>query len=258
MRKSSNEVSGSKDVSGVRLVGFMLFAKNLTEEITIVTESANQAEQLAALQRRLERIEDHHAIERLQNQYGFYLDNRMWLEVSELFCDENSSLEIGQRGSYIGKARIYRFLSEVLGQGRWGLLKDEIINHIQLQMVITLAPDGQSAEMRSRALVQGNSPPGSGKMLMAEGVYENQYIKIDGVWKIKRVWWVPTFYFEVAGFDGAVFDSGPESASFPPDIPAPPRDGALGRRFLPFHYLHPFTGAEVASPSGAPNPKRKI
>ncbi len=230
---------------------------NIAEEITVVTENANILAQIADIQLRLGLIEDHQEIERLQNQYGFYLDNRMWREVSELFCDDKPSLEIGQRGSYVGKERVYRFLSEVLGQGRWGLLKDEIINHIQLQMVITVASDRQSAEMRSRALVQGNSPPGSGKMLLAEGVYENEYVKVADIWKIKRVWWVPTFYFEVAGFDGAVFDSGPESTSFPPDIPAPPRDAGLGRRFLPFHYLHPFTGAEVASPSGAPNPKRK-
>ena len=204
---------------------------------------------LEALEHRLGLVEDRDAIERLQYQYGFYLDNRMWDEVAGTFCDDAPSVEIGRRGKYIGKDRILRFFYEVLGGGRWGLLQDEIINHIQLQMVTTVADDRLSAQSRSRALVQGNSPPGSGRMMLSEGLYENSYVREDGVWKIKSVWWVPTYYFEVAGFDAAVFDSGPESTAFPPDQPSPPRDEALGRRFLPFHYDHPFTGAHVPSPS---------
>lgn len=198
---------------------------------------------------RLSALEDRAAIEQLQNQYGFYLDNRMWEEVADLFCEDAPSIEIGQRGNYIGKDRVLLCLREVLGGGRWGLEKDEIINHIQLQMVITLADDRQSAKARSRALVQGNSPPGSGKMLLSEGIYENEYLRENGIWKLKRVWWVPTYYFQVAGFESAAFDSAPESEEFPPDEPSFPRDEDLGRRFIPFHYSHPFTGAAVPSPS---------
>lgn len=201
------------------------------------------------IENRLGLIEDREAIERIQYQYGFYLDNRMWDEVAALFSDESPSIEIGQRGNYIGKERVHRFLRDVLGGGRWGLLKDEIINHIQLQLVTTIADDRLTAKCRSRALVQGNSPPGSGKMLLSEGLYENDYVKEAGIWKIKRIWWVPTYYFEVAGFENAVFDSGPENKDFPPDHPSSPRDEALGRRFLPFHYAHPFTGEAVPAPS---------
>lgn len=206
---------------------------------------------LAAIDYRVGLIEDRQAIERLQYQYGYYLDNRMWEEIVETFCDNEPSIEIGQRGSYIGKPRILKFMRDVLGGGRWGLLKDEIINHIQLQLVTTVAEDRMSAKCRSRALVQGNSPPGSGKMMLAEGIYENEYVKEAGIWKIKRIWWVPTYYFEVAGFENAAFDSGPESTEFPPDCPSAPCDEALGRRFLPFHYSHPLTGAFVPAPSTA-------
>jgi SnoaL-like domain len=204
---------------------------------------------VVAFEARLAAVEDNLAITRLQNQYGYYIDNRMWRELADLFTDDAPEMEIGQRGAYVGKDRIHIFLHDVLGQGRWGLLKDEIIHHIQLQMVITVAGDRRTAKARSRALVHGNSPPGSGKMLMAEGLYENDYVREDGAWKIKRLWWVPTYYFEVAGFDAAVFDSGPPSSDFPPDAPSFPRDEALGRRFPPFHYDHPMTGKRVSSPS---------
>jgi hypothetical protein len=204
---------------------------------------------LQTLEARLARSEDRQEIERLQYMYGFYIDNRLWAEMADLFCAHEPSIEIGRRGRYVGKARVLRFLVEVLGGGRSGLLKNEVINHLQLQPVITLAEDGRSARMRSRAVVQGNSPPGSSKMLWAEGIYENEYVKEDGHWKIKHLGWVPTFYVEMPGFDSAVFQSGPASDAFPPDQSSAPVDEALGRSFLPFHYRHPFTGAQVSSPS---------
>ena len=142
-----------------------------------------------------------------------------------------------------------KLTSDVLGGGRWGLQKDEIINHVQLQMVITVTDDRRSAKARSRAIVMGNSPPGSGKMLLAEGLYENIYVRESGVWMIKRIWWVPTFYFQIAGFENAAFDSAPESEEYPPDQHSGPVDEALGRRFLPFHYRPPFTGRAIPSPS---------
>jgi len=203
---------------------------------------------IAALEHRLGLVEDREAIERLQCQYGFYLDNRMWQEVGDLFAGHDASIEIGRRGNYVGKERIHRFLHDVLGQGRWGLLKDEIINHIQLQMVTTVAPDRLTAKTRSRAIVQGNSPPGTGSLLWAEGIYENEYVKEAGVWKIKRLWWVPTFYVQMVGMDKAAFQSAPVSEAFPPDGPSAPQDAALGRSFIPFHYVHPTTGAVVPSP----------
>jgi hypothetical protein len=212
-------------------------------------------DRVAVLEHRLALVEDRQSIERLQNQYGYYIDNRMWREMADLFCDDRPSIEIGQRGSYVGKERIHRFLQDVLGSGRWGLLENEIIHHIQLQMVVSVADDRLTAAARCRALVQGNSPPGSGKMLLAEGIYENSYVRENETWKIERLWWVPTYYFQVAGFENAVFDSGPPSKDFPPDTPSGPRDAKLGRRFIPFHYDHPMTGLSVPSPSGTPQPK---
>jgi hypothetical protein len=214
-----------------------------------MTDIDELGRRLDALERRVALAEDRQEIERLQYIYGYYIDNRMWDEMAELFCEQEPSIEIGRRGRYVGKTRVLRFLTEVLGGGRWGLEPNEIINHMQLQPVISVADDGCSARMRSRAVVQGSSPPGGDKMLWAEGVYENEYVKEGGRWKIKHLGWVPTFYVEIAGFDRAFFQSGPASDVFPPDRPSAPPDDALGRSFLPFHYRHPFTGERVPAPT---------
>jgi hypothetical protein len=203
---------------------------------------------IGQLEARLQVLEDEREIARIQNIYGFYLDNRMWREIADLFA-EDGEIEIGRRGAYRGRERVHRFLEEVLGQGRWGLAREEIINHVQLQMVITVAPDGGAAKMRSRALIQGNSPPGQTRMLLAEGLYENDYVRQDGRWMIQRLWWAPTFYFTVPGFETAVFESGPVSQDFPPDSPPRGKHPRLGRDFPPFHYDHPITGAPARIPA---------
>ena len=68
----------------------------------------------------------------------------------------------------------------MLGEGRWGLLKDEVINHVQQQLVIDVAPDRSVAQARARAQVQGNSPPTTPTFLLADGIYENTYVREHG------------------------------------------------------------------------------
>jgi hypothetical protein len=84
--------------------------------------------------------------------------------------------------------------------------------------------------------------------MWAEGIYENDYVKEDSAWKIERLWWVPTFYTQMDGFDKAVFQAGPECTDFPPDAQSQPQEPALGRSFPSFHYRHPFTGEDVPAP----------
>ena len=201
---------------------------------------------LEAMEARLGVLEDKEEIGRLQRIYGYYIDNRMWREMADLFADEGASMEIGRRGRYLGKARIHRFLEDVLGQGRWGLTRNEIINHMQHQLVISVDPDRRHAQARARAVVQIGPPEGGDLMTWAEGLYENTYVREDGKWKIQRFWWTPTFYVSFPGYESVQFQSGPASESFPPDEPSHPPDERIGRGFPPFHYPHPITGRAVS------------
>ncbi|GAA0267097.1 hypothetical protein GCM10009127_03410 [Alteraurantiacibacter aestuarii] len=209
---------------------------------------AQQADELARTRHQLGLLEDRAEIERLQYAYGYFIDNRMFREMADLFCDEGAWIEIGQRGRYLGKERIHAFLLRVLGDGRWGLAKDEVINHVQQQPIITIADDRQSAKSRARAQVQGNSPPDTPHFLLADGIYENEYVREDGQWKIRGIGVTMTFY---AALERAKiwFPSAPPSEDMPPDSPSLPVVEALGRQFNPWHFTHPVKGYKLAIPA---------
>ena len=211
---------------------------------------AAQDEQIARLTTALARQEDIEAIERLQYAYGYFMDNRMFDEMVDLFADAGAWMEIGRRGRYFGKERIYRFLLDVLGDGRWGLLRDEVINHVQMQPVITLGIDRLTARSRARAQVQGNSPPTTEHFLLAEGIYENEYVREGGVWKIRSLC-VAMTYYTLLPREKIWFHSAPESAAFPPDQPSLPDDPELGRQFAAWHFTHPVKGYALRIPASA-------
>lgn len=220
----------------------------MTDMAGLAEEVGRLREELAHTRHRLALLEDRNEIERLQYAYGYFIDNRMFREMTDLFSDEGAWIEIGQRGRYHGKARIHRFLHQVLGEGRWGLLRDEVINHVQQQPIITIADDRERAWSRARAQVQGNSPPDTPHFLLADGIYENEYVREGGRWKIRGLTVTMTFY---AALERARiwFPSAPPSEAFPPDAPSQPVDERLGRQFNPWHFAHPITGEPLPVPA---------
>ncbi len=224
---------------------------NANSSIEIMQQELAALRTLVAQQGlRLTALEDCAAIERLQYMYGYFMDNRMFDEMVDLFTDNDPWMEIGQRGRYVAKARIGEFLLTVLGGGRWGLLRNEVINHVQMQPIITLAADGQSAKARLRAQIHGNSPPTTGHFLFAEGVYENEYVKEDGVWKIKGLAVAMTFYATLER-EKIWFPSAPPSETMPPDLPSMAVEPGLGRQFVPWHFAHPIAGYPLKIPASA-------
>lgn len=214
----------------------------LEEEIRTLKEAVAQlAHQVGVLQ-------DQAEIERLQYAYGFFIDNRMFREMADLFADEGAWIEIGGRGRYYGKERVYQFLHEVLGEGRWGLARDEVINHVQQQLLISVDPDRQHARARARAEVQGNSPPGTPHLLLADGIYENEYVREGGKWKILGITVAMTFYAAVER-EKVWFSSAPPSTVIPPDAPSQPVVEALGRQFNRWHFRHPIEDYVLATPT---------
>ena len=146
------------------------------------------------LEKRVQAIEDQLAIDRLEKIFGYYLDNDQMQKVVDLFSDNCESIEIGDRGVFKGKAGIRKFFFDYLGEGKPGdhndIVPGRMAIHMQLQSVITVNPDGKTANgrftlimMQARPIVKG----GKSRSILGHGVYENEFIKEDGIWKFKKV-----------------------------------------------------------------------
>jgi len=191
--------------------------------------------EVEGLKKALASLRDESEIRQLQYRYGYYDEFYQWDRLLDLFADGDCSVEIGARGKYIGKERVGRFYREIIAENRTQLSKNQIYNHLQLQMVITVAPDGMHANGRSRALILGSRGEGT-SLVLAEGVYENTFIKQAGTWKIQHMYWAPTFYAKITGIESLAFSGAPASTTFPPDEPARTPDPGVGRVLVGYHY----------------------
>ncbi len=54
------------------------------------------------LDTKLREVDDIEEIEKLQRIYGYYLDNRLSQEIVDLFSDDTESVEVANRGVYLG------------------------------------------------------------------------------------------------------------------------------------------------------------
>lgn len=191
-------------------------------------------EQLNALEARITRLEDMNQIERLQRTYGYFVDKSQWTPLSELFT-EDATLEIGGKGIFLGKHRVLEYMHTAFGPD--GAKEGTLANHMQFQSIPDISPDGTTGWIRSRAYVM--SVGGWGLPL-----YENEYRKENGVWKISRLTGPFTMYTNWEGWArNALNNTWPDKFDPPPDLP--PSTVYLtypAYYIVPFHYPNPVTG----------------
>jgi acetyl esterase/lipase len=195
---------------------------------------------------RATRLADEQQIENLQRIYGYYLDRAQWDQLADLFAD-NGTIEFAQQGVYVGKQRVRDFLGTF---GPAGLTAGWLNDHIQLQPIVTVAADGRTARIRSREFDMTGHVGGAGQW--SEGIYENQLVKQDGVWKFSAVHFYPTF---ITDYDkGWAKDAEPAPgplANLPPDRPPTEVYQIFPRQHIPpFHYPNPVTGKPTTYPAG--------
>ncbi|HEX7237274.1 MAG TPA: nuclear transport factor 2 family protein [Gammaproteobacteria bacterium] len=190
---------------------------------------------VVALEQRKERIEDVNAIERLQHAYGYYADRGLWDEAANLFADDGT-IEIGLDGVYVGKPRVREYLRAISG-GREALTDGELGEHLQVMPVITLAPDGRTAKARWRAIILEGEL--GGEAFWGEGPYENEYVKDDGVWKIKALHWYQALYVPYEG--GWQTKADPTGAKYVSNTLPPDRPPTVEYKTWPDTYLPPFS-----------------
>ncbi len=192
-------------------------------------------QQLATLAHDVERLEDQNSIEKLQRIYGYYLDKGLWEQAAELFA-EDGEVDIAGRGAHVGKAHVLAYLRAI---GPAGPVAGRLYDNMQLQPIVHISADGKSARARWHLFAQLAQ---AGQFHeWGVGVYENEYVKRDGVWRIQRLHFYPTFYtpYEVGWAKSVAAYS-----RFEPDLkPDKPAVRVLDvPAAAPFDYAHPVTG----------------
>ncbi len=190
---------------------------------------------LEAMARRIRSLQDIEEIENLVSMYGYYLDKQQWAQLTDLFV-EDSTMEISQRGIYVGKKGVRRAW-ELFGPQN--IEPGHLHNHIQMQPVIHLAPDGQHANVRSRALSQLGTFGSTG--IWGDSVYENELVMEGGNWKFKKDHLYTTFFAPYdKGWAMAPREAPKRSDKIPPDKPpSETYESFPGIYIPPFHYKNP-------------------
>ena len=215
-------------------------------------------EKLEQLTRKIGILEDTHAIRTLHFKYGYYIDKCLYDETVDLFAEDSRLYFLN--GIFKGKAgarRLYcDWFRNLFTKGHNGPIYGFLLDHFQGQDIVTVAEDGLTAKGRFRAVMQAgyhdsipekipNFPP----QCWEGGIYENEYVKEDGVWKIKVLDYNMLWQ---ANYEEGWAHSGvhlppleklyPEDPKGPDELRPTVPETWPKTRVIPFHYPHPVTG----------------
>ena len=156
--------------------------------MTVEAELAELRAEVARLRDQVGVQDDIHAVRTLQFKYGYYMDMTLFAEIVELFADDCEINFLG--GLYRGQAGARRLYGGASGLN--GPTDGLLFSHVIAQDIVDVAPDRQTAKGRFRTFMQGgvheskkDAPPNLPSQFWEGGVYENQYVKDNGVWKFK-------------------------------------------------------------------------
>jgi len=202
--------------------------------------------ELSALEQAAELLEANKAVRRLQRAYGYYVDKGLSDEVAELFS-ANATAELGGFGVFVGKERVAELYAALLGDG---LRAGQLNNHMILQGVVHVDPNGTTAKGRWRALIQLGQHGESATW--SEGPYENEYMKENGVWRISKLHWYMTLSAPYApGWHMQAAPLGEPLAALPPDLPPTEEyESYPGAYLTQFHYDNPVSGRVAGAQAG--------
>jgi len=217
--------------------------------------------EVRALRHSLDIQADIQAVRTLQFKYGYYMDKCLFGDIVELFAKDAVLYFLnGVFRGREGARRLYGGASGLNGPA-YGML----FEHIIAQDIVDVAPDRSRAWGRFRCFMQGgvheskrDAPPRIPAQFLEAGIYENEYVREDGVWKIGlfnyRIVYQTRFEegWAHAGREplmiSAYTEAYPANPRGPDELrPMPPTwpDTFI----MPFHYPHPVTGRPHPSSS---------
>jgi hypothetical protein len=193
---------------------------------------------VAAAESEVRRLEDFDELENLAGIYGHYVDKSMQDDIADLFAPDGI-VEILGRGVFYGQDRVRQYMHNL---GPVGPRPGSLFNHMHLQPVIDIDEDGRRARVRSRLFVMFGILDTNAQW--GAGIYENELVKQDGVWKFDYLHAYQTFYTNYE--DGWAKRASGIFAPYdrlPPDGPQSVAYDPYPAAFVPpFHYPNPVSG----------------
>ncbi len=206
-------------------------------------------ERIKYLEDKLQRVEDIEAIKKLQRAYGYYLEHWCVEDILSLFSQSPEVVVKVHAGEFRGWESVRRFFLHGRDVDPATVKHPPTFLHqvMQLSPIIDVAPDGKRAWGRWYGFganafeVEGGIAPG-----WMDGVYENEYIKEDGVWKFLKFYWYMFFHapYTLSWVDPAKrvdIQMEPDFSTLSPDGPSDDTFYPSGFQ-APFHYPNPVTG----------------
>jgi hypothetical protein len=224
----------------------------------------NTEDRIARLEKQIEGLtnqvgilEDTLSVRSLQHKYGYYMDKGFYEAIVELFSEDCEVHFLG--GIFKGKAGAKRLFIDRFrarfAQGSDGPKAGILMEHPQLQDIVNVAPDRKTAKGRFRYFMQAGTHYTTGQAYQwwEGGLYENVYVKENGVWKIKVL--TPKMVY-IGEYEHGWAYTKPQMFPFAtktfPEDPLGPDEISKEKQVLwpdtdslPFHYPHPVTGAKV-------------
>jgi len=177
---------------------YKLKKRTVMKQEELETEVKTLKENVKKLEIRLQAQEDIEAIKKLQRSYGYYLEHWQEEEIVELFSrSPEVSLEINDTGFFKGWDEIKQSFNFEDHFTSYGVKKapGEFL-HILMpgSGIVHLDPGGKTAKGRWYGFFLGAMPrPVETKALIGCGIWENEYIKENGIWKFKKLFWNDIF-----------------------------------------------------------------
>ena len=201
---------------------------------------------LSDLEERIAIMNDESLVRNLQAAYGYYVNRRMWTDVTDLFANDGV-YEFGGNGIYEGRAGVRRAHERMGPEGlSWGILNDRL----QFDTVVSLMPGRQHAQVRGIEMAMIGDVENE-EAFWEVSVFRNLFVKVDGLWQVQEMRVFPVFradYFQGWGKSRIM-----QSLTWvlAPDKPLPRADRGEQDRLIPdFVSRHPVTGVAVKAPAG--------
>lgn len=146
----------------------------------VLSACATPDPRVAALEKRVQQLQDEKAIREVVVRYGEYLDAKDYAGYASLFASDG--VWTGGFGSATGPAAIQAMLEKNLGKPEPGFVNK---SNFHLMTTVVVDVDGDTAKVRSRYMFVTASPENRPSPSLA-GRYVDEFVRENGMWKIRK------------------------------------------------------------------------